>query len=67
MSIYWCLTHNSNAEGPVARCFYALFAEATDRCELAEAEIRLTDDPEPKYETGKLPTIEEWVNRQGQW
>ena len=67
MNVYWCLTHNANAEGSVARCWYALYTDALERCSLADAEVKLTDDPEPKYETEPLPTVEEWINTHGPW
>lgn len=40
MKVYWCRVHDSNSESFIARCFYALWASALDRCELKEMELR---------------------------
>lgn len=46
MKVYWCRVHDSNSESFIARCFYALWANALDRCELREMELR----PMPQVE-----------------
>lgn len=68
MNIYWCLTHNSNGELGLDRCFYALFADDSRRCQLEEAEIKLAANDEPKYDTPlPLPPVEDWINKAGTW
>lgn len=40
MKVYWCRVHDSNSESFIARCFYALWASALDKCELREMYLR---------------------------
>lgn len=58
MNVYWCLSHNANAESFIARCFYALWASALERCELREVELK------PVEAEGQESLF---VNEQGAW
>lgn len=43
MKVYWCRVHDSNSESFIARCFYALWANALDRCDLKEMYLSQAD------------------------
>lgn len=38
-----CLTHQCTAESFIARCYYALWAGALERCDLREMDLRYPD------------------------
>lgn len=40
MTCIWCKVHESNSEGFIARCYYSLWANALERCELREMELK---------------------------
>lgn len=43
MTVIWCRIHESNSEGFIARCYFALWANALERCELREVELRTVE------------------------